>query len=60
MRTVQNTDDFCPTTGKVAYLSKAEAMENRTGTKRAYHCVECDCWHLTSQVKKKRKGAKKR
>jgi hypothetical protein len=50
-----HADDSCPTTGKVAYLSKNEALANRIGRKRAYICAECGCWHLTSQPEKKRK-----
>ena len=53
MRMAKFSDDVCPTTGKVAYTTQREALDNRIGRKRAYLCAECGCWHLTKQERRK-------
>lgn len=42
----------CRPTGKRRYRDKLDALEVAsraavTGPQRAYHCPECDGWHLT-------------
>jgi hypothetical protein len=50
---------ICATTGKRMYASEAEAKstahhrmsqnESRSALLRAYHCLYCEAWHLTSK-----------
>jgi hypothetical protein len=52
--------EICPTTGKRMYASEAEAKatakhqmsqqkESSSLQLRAYRCLYCDAWHLTSK-----------
>jgi hypothetical protein len=55
----RESPEMCPTTGKRKYASEAEAQatarhqmtQKSSGSLqlRAYRCLYCDSWHLTSK-----------
>jgi hypothetical protein len=45
----------CPKTGKVSWVSKAEAKRSHAaeiGHARPYRCQFCNLWHLTTQKRR--------
>jgi hypothetical protein len=58
-------DSKCPVTGKRKYATEGEALStaahqvatrNAPKELRAYVCTWCNCWHLTKNQPKTRRG----
>jgi len=54
--------EYCETSGKIKYQTKAEAYAaakyvkgHRASSMRVYECPFCKCWHLSHANRKARK-----